>query len=96
MTIGVIARVKIAQGRGGEFETAFAVQAAQVRAHEPANQLYRLFRSREDPDAYVVMEVYDDLDALEAHRRSPHILANRPAIAPLVAAPTVVEIYDAV
>lgn len=95
MTIGVIARVTIAPGKGAEFEEIFAAQAEQVRANEPANHMYKLFRSRAAPDSYVVMEVYDDDAALEAHRAAPHMAANRPRIAPLIAAPTVVEIYDA-
>lgn len=96
MAIGVIARVKVVTGKGPEFEAAFAVQAAGVRANEPANKLYQLVRSRDDADAYVVMELYDDDAALEAHRAAPHIVANRPQMAPLIAQRTVVEIYDAV
>lgn len=96
MPIGVIARVKIQQGKGGEFERLFAGQAAAVRENEPANSLYRLFRSREDPEAYVVMEIYEDDAALAAHRASPHMAANRPAMGALVAERTVVEVYDAV
>lgn len=96
MAIGVIARVKIVSGKGAEFEAAFAEQAKAVRANEPANKLYQLVRSREDPDAYVVMELYDDDAALEAHRAAPHMVANRPRMAPLIAERTIVEVYDAV
>ena len=95
MTIGVIARVKVVAGKGPEFEAAFAEQAKGVRADEPANQLYQLVRSREDEDSYVVMELYDDDAALDAHRAAPHMVANRPRMGPLVAERTVVEIYDA-
>jgi quinol monooxygenase YgiN len=96
VAIGVIARVKIVAGKGAEFEAAFAEQAKAVRANEPANKLYQLVRSREDPDAYVVMELYDDDAALEAHRAAPHMVANRPRMAPLIAERTIVEVYDAV
>jgi quinol monooxygenase YgiN len=94
--IGVIARVTIAAGKGAEFEAAFADQARGVRENEPANRLYQLVRSRAEPNIYVVMELYDDDAALEAHRAAPHMAANRPRIAPLIAAPTVVEILDAI
>ena len=96
MSIGLIARVSIQPGKGGEFETLFAWQAEQVRANEPGNKLYRLFKSREQDGAYIVMEIYDDEAALQAHRDSEHMKANRPKVAPLVAAPTVLEFYDAV
>jgi quinol monooxygenase YgiN len=96
VTIGVIARVTVADGKGPEFEAAFAEQAKGVRANEPANKLYQLVRSREDKNVYIVMELYDDDAALAAHRAAPHMAAMRPTIAPLIGAPTVVEIYDAV
>jgi quinol monooxygenase YgiN len=96
MAIGVIARVKVAPGKGAEFEAAFHDQARSVRENEPANRLYQLVRSREDASIYVVMELYDSDAALEAHRSAEHMAANRPRIAPLLADRTVVEIYDAV
>jgi quinol monooxygenase YgiN len=96
MSIGLIARVKIIAGKEGEFESAFAWQAEQVRANEPGNKLYKLFRSREQAGSYVVMEIYDDEAAIDAHRNSEHMKANRPKTAPLIAEPTVIELYDAV
>ena len=96
MTIGVIARVTIVAGKEAEFEAAFADQAKGVRANEPGNKLYQLVRSREVANKYVVMELYDGDSDLEAHRNAPHMVANRPRMAPLIAERTVVEIYDAV
>ena len=96
MTIGVIARVKVHPGKGPEFEAAFADQAIGVRSNEPANKLYQLVRSRENAETYVVMELYDDDAALEAHRQAQHMVANRPRMAPLIAERTIVEVYDAV
>ena len=96
MAIGLIVRLKTNPGKGPEFEAAFARQAAGVRANEPGNKLYQLVRSREDPDAYVVMELYDDEAALAAHRNAPHMVENRPNMAGLVAPGTSIEIFDAV
>ena len=96
MSIGLIARVTIAPGKGAEFEELFAWQAEQVRANEPGNKLYKLFRARDQEGGYIVMEIYDDEAALKAHREAPHMAANRPKVAPLIAAPTVLELYDAV
>jgi quinol monooxygenase YgiN len=96
MAIGLIVRVKVVAGKGPAFEAAFAEQAKAVRANEPGNKLYQLVRSRGDADGYVVMELYDNEDALEAHRTAEHMVANRPRTAGLVAPGTTVEIYDAV
>jgi quinol monooxygenase YgiN len=67
-----------------------------VRANEPGNKLYQLVKSREDDNIYVVMELYDSDADLEAHRQAEHMVANRPAMAPLIGGKTIVEIYDAV
>ena len=96
MTIGVIATVTVGEGHGETFEALFAAQAEKVRANEPGNRLYQLCRSRRTPGVYVVLELYDDDKALEAHRASPHMAENRPKIGPLLSAPTQVEVLDAV
>ena len=96
MGIGLVVRLRVVAGKGAEFEAAFAVQAAGVRAHEPGNKLYQLVRSREDADVYVVMELYDGESDLETHRNAPHMVENRGRIGPLVAERLGFEIFDAV
>ena len=44
--IGAIARLKVQDGKGAEFEAAFKILAAKVRSDEPGNKLYRLLQSR--------------------------------------------------
>ncbi len=82
--IGVIARLKVQDGKGPEFETAFKALAAKVRSDEPGNHLYRLCRSRSDVSEYVVMEVYTDDAAVEAHRGSAHFKDLGAALGPLM------------
>ena len=96
MAIGIIVRLTTQPGKGAEFEAAFAEQAKGVRANEPGHRLYQLVRSRTDADSYVVMELYDDEAAIQAHREAPHMLANRPRMAGLVAPGTAIELFDAV
>jgi quinol monooxygenase YgiN len=96
MAIGIIVRLKTNPGKGEAFEAAFATQAKGVRADEPGNKLYQLVKSRTEPDTYVVMELYDNDAALQAHREAPHMVANRPNMAGLVAPGTTIEIFDAV
>ena len=95
MGIGLVVRLKVHPGKGPEFEEAFAVQAAGVRANEPGNKLYQLVRSREDKDVYVVMELYDGEADLATHRDAPHMVENRGRIGPLVAERLGFEIFDA-
>lgn len=90
MTIGLLATLKIQPGKGSEFEAAFADLAKVVKAEEPGNLQYDLFRSKSEADTYVVYEQYADQAALEVHGKSDagkagmakmgSFLAGRPAI----------------
>ncbi len=96
MAIGVIATLKVQDGKGPELEAAFATLAAKVRAGEPGNKLYRLCRSRADANTYVVMELYDDQAAVEAHGKSDHFRAAGPALGACLAGRPEVEYLDTV
>lgn len=45
--------------------------AAAVR-DEPDCHGFEVFQALDDPDAFVLFEVYTDAAALDAHRQSPH------------------------
>ena len=96
MPIGVIATLKIQDGKEGEFEATFGELAKVVRANEPGNMLYRLFRSRKDKNSYIVMEIYEDEDALKAHGKSEHFRAAGPKIGAALAGPADIHYMDAV
>jgi len=55
-----------------------------------------LFRARGAADQYVVMEMYTDETAFEAHRNGAHMALTRPRTAPLIEGKIGVTIYDAV
>ena len=96
MAIGVIATLKVQAGKGDEFEAVFRDLAAQVRANEPGNKLYQVFKSRKDADTYIVMEIYADQAALEAHGKSDHFRAAGPKIGPTMGGRPDVQYFDAV
>lgn len=96
MAIGVIATLKVQPGKGDEFEAVFRDLAAQVRANEPGNKLYQVFKSRKDADTYIVMEIYADQSALEAHGKSDHFRAAGPKIGPTMGGRPDVQYFDAV
>jgi quinol monooxygenase YgiN len=85
MAIGLIATLKVQQGKESEFEGVFTALAGQVRANEPGNKLYQLFKSRKDAGTYVVMEIYQDQAALDAHGKTEYFKAVGPKIAPTMA-----------
>lgn len=92
--IGMTVDPTITPGSGGAFERAFAMQALAVRAKEPGNRLYALFRSKVLADAYTLIEIYDDGAALETHRVSQHMAANRLLTEPFLAAPPVPRMFE--
>lgn len=96
MAIGVIATLKVQEGKGAELEAAFGELAEQVRANEPGNKLYRLARARSDANTYVVMELYDDQAAIEAHGKSDHFRAAGPKIGACLAGRPDIQYLDTV
>lgn len=96
MAIGVIATLKVQDGKGADLEAVFAELAAQVRANEPGNKFYTLCKSRGDANTYVVMELYDDQAAIEAHGKSDHFRAAGPKIGACLAGRPDIQYLDAV
>ncbi len=96
MAIGVIATLKVQDGKGEEFEAVFRDLAAQVRANEPGNKLYQVFKSRKEATTYIVMEIYQDQGALDAHGKSDHFRAAGPKIAPTMAGRPDIQYFDTI
>ena len=94
--IGVVAILKVKEGREAEFERTFLDMTAQVKTKEPGNHMYQLTRSRDEPRTYKVLEIYADEAALEAHRTSDHYRAGGRSLRDVVEAPPQVEVLDAI
>jgi len=96
MTIGVVAILKVAEGKNAEFEAVFADLAAQVRANEPGNLAYALTKSRTDPQTYKVLELYADQDALTHHGGTDYFKAAGPKLGPCLGGRPEIEYLDGV
>lgn len=94
--IGVVATIRVQDGKAAEFEGVFAGLMAQVRANEPGNVAYQLCRSRGEANTYKVLELYKDEDALKAHGASDHFKAAGPALGAVLAGRPEVEYLDGV
>jgi quinol monooxygenase YgiN len=94
--IGIIATLKIQDGKNAEFEAAFKEAMAAVRANEPGNLFYELVKSRTEPTTYKVLEGYKDADAVAAHSASDHYKALGPKLGPCLAGRPEVELLDGV
>ncbi|MFI4973482.1 MAG: putative quinol monooxygenase [Caulobacterales bacterium] len=94
--IGVVATLKVQDGKNAEFEAVFAELAGKVRANEMGNLLYQLTRSRTDPNTYKVLELYKDQDALTTHGGTDYFRDLGRKMGPCMAGRPDVEYLDAV
>ena len=96
MTIGVIATLRIQDGKTAEFEAFFTELAGQVRANEPGNLAYQLTKSRAEANTYKVLELYKDQDALSHHGGTEYFRAAGPKFAGVLAGRPEIEYLDGV
>ena len=96
MSIGVIAAIRIQDGKGAEFEAFFGELAKQVRANEPGNIAYQLTKSRTEPNLYKVLELYADQDALTLHGGTEYFKAAGPKFGAVLAGRPEIEYLDGV
>lgn len=94
--IGVIATLKVQDGKQAEFEAIFTELTAQVRANEPGNHAYQLCKSRTEANSYKVLELYADADALKAHGASDYFKAAGPKLAGVLGGRPEIEYLDGV
>jgi quinol monooxygenase YgiN len=96
MTVGIIATLKIQDGKGPEFEAFFGELAKQVRANEPGNLAYQLTKSRAEPNTYKVLELYKDEGAVTHHGGTEYFKAAGPKFGAVLAGRPEVEYLDGV
>jgi len=92
--ISLVATMKIAEGKGDAFETAFKDLQAQVRANEAGCLQYDLTRSKSDPLTYLIIEKYADSAALDAHGKTDYFKAAGAALGAALAGAPKLEILD--
>lgn len=94
--IGIIATLRVQDGKGADLERVFADLAPKVRAGEPGNLVYQLCRSRTEPNTYKVLEIYTDEDAIKAHGRTEYFRAAGAGFAAVLAGAPEIEMLDGV
>ena len=87
--LAVIANLNVAEGKEEAFEEVMLGLATQVRENEPGNRLYEL--CRDEDGNYIVMELYEDADALAAHGQSEHFKAAGGGFKGLMAGPPEIQ-----
>ena len=94
--IGIVAKLKVQQGKESEFEKVFLNLREGVLANEHGCKLYELYRMKDDPQTYVVMERYTDDAAVDQHRKTDHFRAAGKQFQSILAGPPEVTMLQAV
>ena len=68
--IGIVAKLKIKEGSGSDFEAIATQLVEKVNANEEGVVYYDLFK--EDDTTYVFLEKYKDVAAHEAHGKTDY------------------------
>ena len=89
----VVAKLSAKPGKGDELAAILREQVAAVRKAEPDCLIYRLHRSKKNPDLFLFYEQYRSEAAFDLHRKAPHLAGFRERRDPLVAGPAAVEFY---
>ena len=69
--VGGLKRATVKEGKENEFESLFRELAVRVKQHDKGCNYYDLYKSKE-PRTYLVMEQYENKDALQRHQKSEH------------------------
>jgi autoinducer 2-degrading protein len=72
MTSALIARYYVIPGNAARVEDTLRKMAERVKADEPACLLYNANVDPENENLYCLYEVYENEDAVAAHRETPH------------------------
>jgi quinol monooxygenase YgiN len=91
--ITFIAHVRVRPENAAAFEEVMAYVAAQSRDHESGVAYYAFSKSVADPQLYVVVEVYRDVQAHAAHMASSWVTEMLPKSAQLMASPPDIKQY---
>ena len=71
VVIGGLKHVTVVEGKENEFESLFKELAAEVRKHDKRCNYYDLYKTEQSRN-YIVMEQYEDKEALQMHQKSEH------------------------
>lgn len=88
---GLLLKTRLKPGTCDAFMDAMGVNAAASVRDEAGCLTFDVLRDRSDADLVWLYEVYVDEAAFEAHMRTPHFLASRPLVEPLIESQEAIE-----
>jgi quinol monooxygenase YgiN len=89
----VVVHVHVVPGGSEAFERA-TLENARASSSEPGIARFDVIRQQDDPQRYLLVEVYRSADAPAAHKETAHYQKWRDAVAPLMASPRTSHKYE--
>ena len=74
MEVSLIAHLEAKEGLADALSDRLGQHAFKVR-QEPGNRQFQVFRHRDEPNRFEVVETYADEAAFESHMTAPHSIA---------------------
>ncbi|MCG6658118.1 antibiotic biosynthesis monooxygenase [Halomonas campisalis] len=87
----IIVQTRLKPGQRNAFLAAMLPNAAASVREEPGCHVFDVIEDRDSPDLFHLYELYADEAALAAHKQTPHYLACREVVNPLIAEQTVIR-----
>jgi quinol monooxygenase YgiN len=79
-----VCQTRVADENSAAFEALLQEMCETVAANEPGCVHYGFGRSQDEPGTYVILEVFCDQAAHDAHNQMPYVPALLPKVAALV------------
>lgn len=94
--IGVIATIRVKDGKAAAFEQVFRALATEVRAKEPGVLVYEMTRSRTEANLYKAFEIYRDQATVDAHGATDYFRRGYAELLELIEGEMGIEMLDVV
>jgi len=82
--LAIIVDIEARPGQGEALRAALLKQGENSKQHETGCRHFDLCVNPENSEQFMLYELYDDEDAIEAHRTTDYYIAFREATEPLV------------
>ena len=96
MPVARIAKLRIREGSGEQFEAVFNELSSEMREKGPAAIYHILHRSKKDTTRYIIYEQYENEEAMIAHGRTRHFNMLGIKMGLFIVEPAEIEIVDAI
>ncbi|MGD9866418.1 MAG: putative quinol monooxygenase [Hyphomicrobiales bacterium] len=82
--IALVVNFEAHAGKGAALKDVLVTQGRNSLANETACKHFDVCANPQNPDHFILYELYEDEAAVKAHRETPYYLAFRETIGPLV------------